>query len=541
MASSSFNGSRSVSHHADEKQSNNNNNNSNSNSNNGHGGFPYDLNSNAPVYRALQPLQPLQLGIDGFIGPDASFHSQFLPAESLQTPEIYRSVGADSHPVEIEQRISSLWPGSHGSSSAEQQQQQHQSSGSGKKGLNADSFLMSATMSLSMLGYQQPAASTHLEEQLIQPRLESLSLNSPSSLQQDACFDLEPPAPKGGFVEEGSSLALSPHCKPRDVFLAVMCFLREKNLDCVPKEEKFKLCCATYVGHEKTFFKCRIFALPVKRYLLEFQRRSGNAVLFYDLFRETARFLQQQHMLADDAVVPSPPPGSPLSVQPLPLSLRDDALAPPSLTAPPSPVASPADLDPSKAKGAVRSLCEMGKSPYRDVRRQALRSLASFSSDTGLQKVLREEGAFDIFVAALSAECEDANRCAISGLANLAKSQEISCRQLVQQGCVRHLLSTVRQKGGNGGTKGFTPQVVREIARLLVNVREKLGREILPRCDKVDAQAECVAEAREALHSLMCSSDPVVRQHADTLHDVLGGVDLVHTGVAGGYGRFVPV
>jgi hypothetical protein len=319
------------------------------------------------------------------------------------------------------------------------------------------------------------------KELFVTPMLEVL----PSAASSDRP---DPPAPKGGYLEPLHHVLCSEGADPTHLLLNCLDCLRAQGVDCVAKDAKFKIDCSAYYEGSKLTFKVRVYSLPKPKYCLEFQRRSGNSMRFSQIYRASLLHLDSRRLLAEEAISCLPPSA-------------------------PVPVAAPS-FDTAKAADAVDSLRQMASSSYIDVGFEAVRALSELASDPSLQPTLLAGGILEVFIQGVRSESEDLRRCAVTGCANLADRHAPACRELVRGGCVRLILETIKNHGADGQPKDYTPQLVREMARLLVNVRKELGRDMI-----VSAQSEAVQA-----HEKMChSSDAIVRQHADMLSDILRG------------------
>jgi hypothetical protein len=305
---------------------------------------------------------------------------------------------------------------------------------------------------------------SHFSKQLfVDPMYDSLY----SSVERD------PPPPKGNYLEPLHHVYCAANANPLEVHGASFKSLVAQGVDCVPNESKL-------------VFKVRVYTLPERKYCLEFQRRSGNSMRFCHIYRTCLGDLVTMGLLCDDALS---------SVSPLP-PLMSSRVAP---------------FDSSKAADAVTSLRQMASSTYVDVVCEAVRAL----SDSSLQVILLQGGILEIFIKGMQSDSEDLRRCGVTGCANLVINQANACRELVRVGCVRRILETIQTEGADGGAKNYTPQLVREMARLLVNIRQELGREML---------TASVSNEAQLAHEKMChSNDAIVRQHADMLSDILRG------------------
>lgn len=345
-------------------------------------------------------------------------------------------------------------------------------------------------------------ASNYLDQFDSQPQtkkgLDSFSLLGLSSTLPSSDDQIEPPSPKGGYLEPYYHTFTV--ARPHDVLQATETTLRDNSCDVESKPHKFKLVCATYQGSGKISFKVRIYRVKATpgvpnefgsgvdgvgtRYCIEFQRRSGDCVRFSEIYRAAMSALNNRGFV--HVTIP-PSPKSPFA---------------PSI---------PAELEVSKLGDTVKFLVQMASSEYCDVMVEGMRTLCDLSSDSSAKQTLIAEGVFDLFLSNCGNEVEDVNRCSLTGLANLAEDRPQQCTDLVSKGTVRSLIRNIKDKTCP------TPQIVRETARLLVHVSEQVGRDMI--------QSGAVEDAHRALNELMCSSDPVVRNHADQLKQFVGADD----------------
>jgi len=246
--------------------------------------------------------------------------------------------------------------------------------------------------------------------------------------------------------------------------------LLQQNVDCQVKHSKYKIKCTTYRnGVSCLKFTARVFSTEEnrKRYALEFQRRSGDVIHFNEVFRHTKKQMVAHNMI-EKAKSTSSSEGSssaPLECQ---VSLDD-------------------------TKQTIGCLLNMMSSKYVDVKSQAVLAISELTlNDSKIQQMMVKEGVVEQLVEELSCQLEDVHRCAITALANLARDREEVCQKIADNGGIKQLLLL---------SKSQTLQVIRESARVLVQIATTLGGKVLD-----DAFLTCLKDFR-------CSRDDRARQY----------------------------
>jgi hypothetical protein len=304
--------------------------------------------------------------------------------------------------------------------------------------------------------------------------------------------DDEPPHPKFGYIEMHNHVRSDQ--KPSFILENAYAALKRLGVDCSVQAQKFKISADAYRAGAKLSFVVRLYthdeSCPNPRkakgkYILEMQRRSGDSVYFADLYRSLVTHLEEQHVLSETVFTKQSSPVHPVH-------------------------AAPFDIDVEQAGETIKCLKQMAASTFLDVKTEAFCCLAHFSQEPTLHDVLLEEGAFDLFCAALTESNENLRRCGVTGLANLAKSREPRCRELVRQGIVQRLVDSLCDSLRESRS---TPQITREGSRLLLYVAQSVGREMIP---------QDPTNASELLNLLSCQSDELVRSNAHSLRQAIG-------------------
>jgi len=265
---------------------------------------------------------------------------------------------------------------------------------------------------------------------------------------------VEPPPVPGGYLEPFCHLFS--HSKPTALFdLIPQAFhtLRKQKvigygIDMDVIARKFKVKCVAYPpGELKLQFVCRVFRMDSdeqgKRYALEFQRRSGCALQFSDMWTKCKQFFQESGLVVVEKSVP----------------------ASKSL---PSPLVKASDAE---VRQTLRCLLQMATSKCCDVKSQAIAALCKMSSEEQQKSLMiEEEGCVEAFIAAVGCPDEDVHRCAVSALANLAHKRADVCKKFAEKNGVERLCTL---------SNSHTTEIVRESLRALTLLTESLGSRIL--------------------------------------------------------------
>jgi hypothetical protein len=290
---------------------------------------------------------------------------------------------------------------------------------------------------------------------------------------------VEPPSPPGGYLEP--SYHFFSAANPTALVQSILALLATLQVDCTPKHEQFRIKCSAYRSCARLSFYVHVFVSEsvqtAKRYAVEFQRRSGDALHFSEIYRAAKRSLAEQHLI--EKVKAS--------------TIRADTPSAP-------PLDSVVTVD--QMKQTVKSLLLMIQSKCVDLKAQGIVTLADLTAaDPKVQKMMIETGVLDALVEELSCQSTDVHRCAITGIANLAHERDAVCAKLAECGAVKVLL---------GLAKSDTPQVVRETARLLANIGTTLGTKVVD------------TEFKSTLKQIRGCRDARARQHISPLVELLG-------------------
>jgi len=319
------------------------------------------------------------------------------------------------------------------------------------------------------------------------------------------------------------------------------------TIDCTPAPDQFKVTCCAYVGQSAiaTPFIVRVWdcngdgndngtgsqSSEARKYCVEFQRRQGDVLTFYELFRTARSRIQAAHPFIGEKgqantqqCATATAPATPLLV---PESL-DPALAMPQLhlrswSAPSLP--SSAGLGHSFEKDhmceTIRSLLAMCASSCVDIRVQGVQALAELSASTpafeecvkkckfNLHEILVAEGVCQQIIDCLPLQQLDINRASLTALANLSATQSEFCSTAVSNTkCVQALVSFMSRPCSGGSNR----HVVRECARFLSNCAHALGRGLLDSVPPTTRQALCAS-----IRQLSNHKDESCRKHAEEI------------------------
>jgi len=139
------------------------------------------------------------------------------------------------------------------------------------------------------------------------------------------------------------------------------------------------------------------------KFLVEVQRRSGDVFHFAEIYNSIKTQLQKSGLINGDEVTDYPHSPSQSS---------DEYMW---------------DLsDPKQAQADMKNLLEMCASKYVDVKAEGLRALCHLSTDANVHVLMLELVTVDVCCSSLSSVVEDVHRCALTILANLVGSPEVS-------------------------------------------------------------------------------------------------------------------
>lgn len=297
------------------------------------------------------------------------------------------------------------------------------------------------------------------------------------------------------------------------------------TLDCTPTPTRYKLSCTAYQRHSgaATPFIVRIFAADVDshKYCVEFQRRQGDVVHFYELFRTARTRIQAAHPCDDAEQAPVAEADSALSMQSLDAALAIPQLQLRSWAAPSLPVEETGTGSFAKEHicETVRSLLQMCASPCIDIKLQGTLALAELTcspsfddamknSQFNLHETLIAEGCFQLFLDCLPIEEEGLHRASLMALANLMETQSHLCAQVVRDEKSLARLYALTSSNAN--------QVVRECARILSACATKLGPELLS-----TLPATHKPQFHQTIQRLSAHTDAHCRQHANTIQTAI--------------------
>jgi hypothetical protein len=126
----------------------------------------------------------------------------------------------------------------------------------------------------------------------------SIVQKSKLALSEAVIQRVEPPSPPGGYLEPSYHVFSS--ANPTALVQSVLNVLHQQQVDCVVKHEQFKIKCAAYKSCARLSFYVHVFSVgegSVKRYAVEFQRRSGDALHFSEIYRAAKRTLAENHLI----------------------------------------------------------------------------------------------------------------------------------------------------------------------------------------------------------------------------------------------------
>eukprot|EP00455_Lapot_gusevi_P012687 TRINITY_DN1606_c0_g1_i10.p1 TRINITY_DN1606_c0_g1~~TRINITY_DN1606_c0_g1_i10.p1 ORF type:complete len:510 (+),score=103.31 TRINITY_DN1606_c0_g1_i10:191-1720(+) len=289
-----------------------------------------------------------------------------------------------------------------------------------------------------------------------------------------------PPAfPSGPWVLEPTHFET--YQPPHLLMNSLVEFLSANQIEFTASTEKYSLRCNAYLQNFTVCFCVRVFTLDQSpRYVVEFQRRSGDGLCFHEAYHQCLSHLQKQNFV-QSAVEEcnssfSPPPLPDIEI---PTQFLEEAL---------------------------RNLIAMSSSEYSDVQYEGIRSLAELSASVENQELIVREG-LNVVIECLRSPADDVHRCAATTIANLAQFSLEYSRQVVSSGCLDTLYHLIHTSSVH--------HVVRESARALAGILS-LGA--------LSPQDE---HLKRATALLLCHPDSSVRQYGTSFHAVATGQGAV--------------
>ena len=309
----------------------------------------------------------------------------------------------------------------------------------------------------------------------------------------------------GGFLEPNCHFWVNADALPS--LQSLVSLLRSAGVDCSLQAESYKIRCNAYKEHSRVEFVVRIFSpdpnacYPVeKRYVVEFQRRFGDGVLFHRIYRNAqATLLQQKEVNSNQ----STPKTSTWSLTPPTLSsnhsdnssqsqsqlvtLKDETpfdallMQPNSNTAPMECLPCPslcrimlANLDKpcivECVSKSIRCLVSMCETDCMDIKSQGLCALASMSDRQDFHPYLIQFGVVQLFLNSITCLDEDAHRCCITGLANLTETNLSVCEQIMNNTKVKERLCNL--------SHSQCSEIVRQVAKTVKNLSQQMQETI---------------------------------------------------------------
>jgi len=281
------------------------------------------------------------------------------------------------------------------------------------------------------------------------------------------------------------------------------------TLDCQPAPARFKIVCTAYCPSGIAVpFVVRIYTADAKqnKYCVEFQRRQGDVVRFFQLFRTARARIQSTHPLTTPVEPRTANPNALGLDQPEKTVARPKQMPMRSWSAPTLPSGS-SSFCKEHFCGTVRSLLQMCSSPCLDIKLQGVLALAELScSESFESEVLVAEGCCTTFLQCLPDEHEDLHRASLTALANLCETQRSLCAQLVAD--ERHLDCLLKL------ARSDTAQVVRQCARIWSSCAAALGRGLLDKLPSRHRPSFC--DVVQQLRKHGCKE---VKQHAQIIQE----------------------
>ena len=282
----------------------------------------------------------------------------------------------------------------------------------------------------------------------------------------------DPPQVPAGYLEPSYHRYLRPHVDPLETLRFVLAHLTSVQVDCVINPDSFKIKAVHYVQGTRIPFYVRVFTnTGVGQYALEFQRRSGDVVAFNELYRGVIRVLDERELLA-----PAP------------------ALTP-AMTPALMPVPHLLPVDQGDYRQTIECLHSMVRSPFIDVKIQALSGLLEVSSCA--REVMVEEGVVETILEILATDGahEDVFLPAVTALARLSAGSDDVCKRVMVHPSFDRIVS--RESSSS------SLQTTRECLQILINIVARIPAYVL--------DAGVVARMWVMVRLYRDSPDPTIR------------------------------
>jgi hypothetical protein len=308
---------------------------------------------------------------------------------------------------------------------------------------------------------------------------------SSSSSSQTINFPTtSPPSPPGDYLEPNTHFYVA--AEPQDILQFLIGVLQEKSVDWCLCPNQYKLKCEAYHHSIRIEFIARIFHTPCPlampndppRYAVEFQRRFGDGMFYFQLFQEI-----------HDAF-------SPIEANACP-KRRQMRLEAPGLLECPELNIPELKCSRQTTMTDLQALLQMSSCECVDVKVMAIAALADMSANPEFRLLMIENGCAELFINSLNCKYGDVNRCAMTGLSNLISCGKNTplCDKMLQE------LSTIQAMEKHAGSK--CQKTVRETARAMSYL-----------CDTLKAKAKDDDCIQRIIRSLATSRDNSVRETA---------------------------
>jgi hypothetical protein len=297
-----------------------------------------------------------------------------------------------------------------------------------------------------------------------------------------------PIPPPGGYLEPNSHFFVNG--QPEDVLQFLLRVLNEKSVDWTICPNAYKLKCEAYRHSVRIEFIARIFHMQCPeakpsdppRFAVEFQRRFGDGMFFFQLYQEI-----------HDSFAPIE---ANACLKRRALRLQNPGMLEcPELNIPELKCSRQTTCD------DLQALLEMSSSDCVDVKAMAIAALADMSANPEFKYIMLEKGCAELFIKCLNCTYGDVHRCAITGLSNLiscGKNKSVCNKILDEQPTIAAIEKHATSK---------CPKTVREAARAMSYLCNTLKLQVkdddcVKRCIRSLVRS-CDTQAREvAKHTL---------------------------------------
>lgn len=218
------------------------------------------------------------------------------------------------------------------------------------------------------------------------------------------------------------------------------CLKNAENVDFTFKESTFV--CLVYVHHASIELWINLYRNEnneYNKYIIEFQRRSGDAYSFCEVVRSIKAFLQVHSVISLPSSSFSSSSLWNAKAKEKASSILSSSKHLSHLSSPSLPPLPPLKVTTESIQACVRHMLSMVSQGYTDVRISALHTLANMSTEKEVVDIIESEEHLQTLLSCLSDETTDVHRLATTILANVCMTSSTS-RSFVRKNGIHILI-----------------------------------------------------------------------------------------------------